>query len=124
MKHPSEKINSETKMSEALEILKQEVEDIANSDKAADFAKDNPNWSTLFAKTYPPFQDALDQYNDALKLNEWLNGQNPANGHLSLKEIFLNLTDQHRLSLFTVRTNTTVPSIFDELLRAWWINRY
>ena len=117
-------INGNTTISEAIEILKRHADTLANSGEAAKFHQENPNWSKVFRKPYKPYQDALEQYEEALKLNEWLNGKNPENGQLTIKEIFLNMSDQERLSLFHKRINSGIPSIFDEYLKAWWINKY
>ena len=117
-------INDNTTISEAMEILKQRASIIANSEETAKFRQENPHWSTLYKKAYKPYQDAVEQYEEALKLNEWLNGKNPQNGHLTIKEVFLNMSDQQRLSLFCQRVNTDIPGIFDEWLQAWWMSRY
>jgi hypothetical protein len=117
-------IDGNTTISEAIEILKQQANIIANSEEATKFHQENPSWSNLFKKSYKPYQDAVAQYEEALNLNEWLNGKIPKNGHLTIKEVFLNMTDQERLTLFHKRINTGTPSIFDEFLKAWWTNRY
>lgn len=117
-------ISGNTTISEAIKILKQQADAIAHSEEAAKFHEENPSWSKLFRKPYKPYQDAVQQYEEILKINEWLNGKNPGNGHLTIKEIFLSMSDQDRLSLFHKRINTGIPSIFDGYLQAWWINRY
>lgn len=117
-------ITEETTISEAIEILKQRAEDIANSTEEAKFHQENPSWSKLFRKSYKPYRDALMRYEEACELYEWLNGKNPENAHLTIKEAFTALSEQERLSLFNKRVNTEVACIFDEHLKAWWINRY
>lgn len=117
-------INSDTTISEAIQILKQKAEDIAREKDAEQFYENDTSWSNLFRKSYQPYEDALAQYEDALELNKWLNGENPENGHLTLLDAFLKMTDQQRLTLFQKRINSKVPGLFDEYLRTWWINRY
>lgn len=117
-------ITGNTTMSEAISILKQKADAIAGSDGAAAFHKDNPDWSNLFRQSYKPYEDAVKEYEEALKLNEWLNGKNPANGHLTLLQIFQNMTDQQRLTLFVNRIDSVISGIFDEYLQIWWMNRY
>ena len=117
-------INSKTTISEAIEILKQRADAIAGSAEAAAFLQQNAGFSKLFVKPYPPYQRAVQEYEQALELNEWLNGKNPANGHLTILETFKRMTDQQRLSLFMKRINTDTPGLFDECLMIWWKNRY
>ena len=117
-------INGNTTISEAIEILRRRVENVAHSEEAIKFHKENPNWSNLFREKYKPYQDAVEQYDDVLCLNEWLNGKNPLYRHLPIKEAFINMSKHERMSLFNKRININIPSIFDEYLKAWWINRY
>lgn len=46
----SREITDKTTIAEAIEILKERVDLIANSDEAKTFIKENPSWSTLFRK--------------------------------------------------------------------------
>jgi len=124
METPKFTITSEHTITEALEILKQQVDHHTQSEEAKKFHQDNPSWSTLFRESYKPYQDALHQYEEALKVNEWLNGKNPENGNLTIGEIFFRMSDQQRLSLFHRRINSSTSSIFDEHLQAWWLCRY
>lgn len=124
MNEPEIEINGNSTISEAIEILRRRVENVAHSEEATKFHTENPNWSNLFRKTYKPYQDALEQYEEALKVNEWLNGKNPSNGHLTIMEIFISMSDRERVNLFNRRINTSTPSIFDDYLKTWWINRY
>jgi hypothetical protein len=117
-------ITSDTSVGEAVEILKQRAEAIAQSPEAEMFNTDNPSWSNLFREEYPPYQNALKEYEAALEINEWLNGANPDNGLLTISEAFAKIPDYERLNLFYKRINTKVPSVFDECLQQWWINRY
>lgn len=117
-------INGNTTIIEAIEILKKQADQIAQSEEAARFHQENPSWSNLFRESYEPYQDAVKEYENALEVNEWLNGKNPENGQLTIEQAFLKMSDQQRLTLFHKRINTGIASIFDEYLRAWWINRY
>lgn len=124
MDESKSEITDDTTISEAVEILALKANAIANSEEAKKFHQENPNWSNLFKKNYQPYKYATAQYEEALSLNEWLNGKCPQNGHWTLKEVFFNMSDQEKLSLFIKRVDTDTPSIFDELLKVWWINRY
>ena len=118
------KIDGNTTIIEAIQILKNKVDAIAHSEEAAKFFEENPSWSSLFRENYTPHQIALKEYQEALELNEWLNGKNPENGALTIKEAFMRMTDQQRLTLFSNRINSKIPGIFDYYLQVWWINRY
>ncbi|MDO5510665.1 MAG: hypothetical protein Q4F57_08210 [Weeksellaceae bacterium] len=124
MSKSESEINENTTISEAIQIFKDRVDALANSEEAAKYHQDNPSWSSLFRANYKPYQDAVANYEEALKVNEWLNGKSPENGHLTLLEVFMRMSDQQRLSLFHKRINSETSSIFDKYLRAWWINRY
>ena len=124
MHQPESDINGDTTITEAIAILKRRVDAIAQSAEAARFHEDNPSWSNLFRKPYPPYEVALRQYEEALEINEWLNGKHPGNGHLTMKEIFFKMSDQQQLSLFHKRVNTGIASIFDHYLQSWWMSRY
>lgn len=117
-------INVDTTISEAIAILKLNANSIAYSGEAKKFHQENPNSLNLFKKSYNPYQEAVALYKEALNINEWLNVKSPKNVHWTLKEVFFNMTDQEKLSLFQKRIDKHTPSIFDELLRAWWTNRY
>lgn len=124
MNQPDFEINGDTTITEAIDILKRRADAIAQSEEAARFHEENPSWSNLFRKPYAPYEAALGQYKEALEINEWLNGKHPENGQMTIKEIFLNMSDQTRLSMFHKRINTGVSSIFDSYLQAWWMSRY
>lgn len=116
--------NDSTTMSEAIEILKARADAIANSEEAAKFNKEDPSWSKLFGAEFRPYKIAVEEYERALELNEWLNGKFPDNKHITLLEAFKKMTDQERLSLFHKRVNSNIPTVFDEYLKIWWIHRY
>ncbi|HRP31896.1 MAG TPA: hypothetical protein PKV73_08395 [Agriterribacter sp.] len=60
----------------------------------------NPAPSGVATHTYKPDQDAVKQYEDALKVSERLNRKNSNSRHLTMKQAFLKMSDQERLSLF------------------------
>lgn len=66
----------------------------------------------------------VDEYENALAVNEWLNGSNPKYYHRTIEEIFISMSDQQRLTLFNQRIHSDAPTLFDDWLRAWWMNRY
>ncbi|MCZ2458677.1 MAG: hypothetical protein LC128_03530 [Chitinophagales bacterium] len=118
------KFTGDTTIKEAIEILKKKAEYIGSSKEAEKFYKEHESWSTLFREEFPEYKTALAEYKDAEELNAWLNGKNPEFHHMSIDDCFRKMSDQERLSLFHRRVNSNVPSLFDEWLRIWWINRY
>lgn len=115
---------AETTIEQAIEILKKQAEEMANSAEVQKFKNDNPHWSNLFRETHPAYHEAMLEYEAAVELYEWLNGKKKANANISIKQAFIELSERDRLSLFHQRVNSTIPTLFDEYLKIWWMNRY
>jgi hypothetical protein len=121
---PEHEINGDTRLDDAIAMLAGHAEQMSKSTEGASFNKDAASWSTLFRDTSKPYGDAMKMLEDALKLRERLEKSYPGSGQMTIKELFIKMTDRERLSLFHERINTETPGVFDEFLKAWWMNRY
>lgn len=63
-------------------------------------------------------------YEELVSVKEWGLSVGLGQDQLCIKNLFVKMSEQRKLSLFHKRINQQQPSLFDDYLEAWWKSRY